>query len=214
MEDYIFHAFLDDIKKDAKKRPGGPQIKPLDFENYKLTEGDGKMTLGHMAKLMEWLRDTLRTRAHQLYFVATYHKGSPRYWRKYESRPVDYDGQKLYEVRLDMEDFLESDSRKKYKKRGMPTYIPDNYELAKKVLKMYKGDKEGLIDNSCRECVTFQSVSYDKVKSIGDFIEKKFIEPDLNAVLASFGATDVKFSNVKGRSKLTFVYPKKKQSRV
>jgi len=208
MSDYIYESFLAGLKKRKTKKTGWI-ITPMDFESFSVAGKPEKITLSQLANLAEWATDTIKMRAHQLDFIATYHKNSPRHWRKDEAEVKNYDEEKVYEISINLERFIPSSNQDKYVKKKMDFYIPDNYELAKKVFRKYKGDKVGIKDTSFRECAVWQSTSYKKIKALGDYIENTIVIPYLNDVLKTVGAIDVKFVVVGKTNKIEFVYPKK-----
>ena len=196
MNDHIFYGFMESLKKD-KSKTRGITIEPNHFEEFQIAvTGDGKLDLHYMADLYEWLKGTLKTRAHQLDFICRYHPNSPRYWLK-DIDKVSNEEEQTYSVGLDLERFLDS-AKKKEQSKNQTFYIPDNYELAKKVLKEFKKDpnnkKFKLSDTSFREFACWDSKSVEAVKALGNFINEKYVQPDLKIVLEENKIVNVVFT--------------------
>ena len=69
-----------------------------------------------------------------------------------------------YSISIDLERFIKSKSAEKYEKNGAAFFIPDNYELAKKVMSEFKKihpNKEfKIIENHFRECANWESKNF------------------------------------------------------
>jgi len=164
MEDYVSYAFLENLRKEDKKKEGkrALSITPIDFENYKVEKlGEGILSLSDLLALKEWTESTLKTKAHQIEFFVMYSQKSPRYWLKDITKK---DEQGNYSISIDLERFIKSKSAEKYEKNGAAFFIPDNYELAKKVMSEFKKihpNKEfKIIENHFRECANWESKNF------------------------------------------------------
>ena len=209
--DIIYDSFLSSLGV-PKKGEKGPVIEAMKFDDFRVTHGSDRMSLAGLAELSKWCDATLRTRAHQLDFFATYHPDSPRFWRKGSNKPHRRDrGEPLmYTMGLDLEEFIESENKKKQQQiEDMGFYIPDNYELAKKALAAF-GRKSTLSkkikDVSFRDTAMWESEDQEAILAFGNFIQEKYVNPVIKTVLKSINAKDVKFSKKGGKNKLDFVY--------
>ena len=84
-----------------------------------------------------------------------------------------------YSISIDLERFIKSKSAEKYEKNGAAFFIPDNYELAKKVMSEFKKihpNKEfKIIENHFRECANWESKKLSELKLLADFITVGYI---------------------------------------
>jgi hypothetical protein len=205
MEDMIYRSFRGSLGK-PKKGEKGPHIEAVNFDEFKVVYKDEKMSLAALGALADWCNNTLRARASQLDFLATYHPRSPRFWRIGDEKPNE---EKMYVAGLNLEDFIESKSQKKEQIDKLGFFLPDNYELSKKVLSAF-GKKSTLSksikDISFRDTAMWESKDPLAIKALGNFIQEQYVDPTLKTVLQSIGAKDVKFTNKGGKNKIDFIY--------
>ena len=203
MDDYIFSGFLEGLKKDQSKTRG-ITIEPNHFEEFQISvTGDGKLDLNYMADLYKWLGETLKIRAHQLEFIIRYHPDSPKYWLR-DIEKITNEEESLYSVSLDLERFMESEYRAKQRDRikALGSFIPDNYELARKVFKEFRKDHKNkkfniINDNHWRECANWESKDLTAIKALAKFVSEKYVEPYLQDVLKENNIEEVLFSDKK-----------------
>jgi len=187
MDDYKFEHLLASCRKqDPKKK--GVGVEQLSLEKFQFQiKDDGISDLTDMVKLYDWLTARLRLTAHTIYHLSIYHPDSPKFWLKniHES-----DENKNFSVGLDLERFIESKKAKEQSKTNKPFYIPDNYELARKVLKDFlslaENKKYSIEDNSFRECANFESKDKKAILALADYIQKKYVEPSVKEILEEF----------------------------
>jgi hypothetical protein len=180
--DYILDGFKRHLRKQKESKKG-IEIIPVNFGSFqaKIVNG-GIFDLVSLMHLAEWAATTLQQSAHLLSFIYDYHKDSPkRVWDK-----LEIDDEDEYCVGLDLERFMESDYRKKQDK-SIGYSIPDNYELAEKVLAEFRavrGNKKWkLYDNSYRETAMWKSKDADALKALAEFIDNTYVQPEMEEVL-------------------------------
>jgi hypothetical protein len=213
MNDYVFEGFLSALRK-KKSKARGITIKPLDFENFSVaTKGKSKLDLVSLHDLWKWAGDTLKTTAHQINFFLTYHPDSHRYWLK---NVGDKDEEGNYCVSIDLEEFIESKKRKEQKARieSMGSFIPDNYELAKRVMqeftKIPENKKYKIEDQAFRECANWVTKDKEAAEALGKFVHNKYVEPTLKHLYKINNIEKVKFKKSDTQETVDFVYKKTK----
>lgn len=208
--DTLLESFIESLKREKVKAEKGLTIIPSNFEDFKAEiKNEGKLNLKSIASLYEWTKNTLHSRAYHLSSVIKYHPLSPKFWMKKINKPDDHDGKIIYSTGLDLEDLMESSYRKEQKSRikSIGRFIPDNYELAKKVCSAFNKKtknkyKKDIFDNSFRETALWESENLEAIKCLSEFIQKNYVAPYLKNVLKSFNAKDVKFTE----KQVEFVY--------
>lgn len=212
--DHRFISYIEALKQTAKNDEKGLSIVPINFESFQATiKNKGILTLAQLADLHSWTRDVLRVSLSQIEFIFSYHPSSPKFWLKGIDEPVcslEEEEIPRYSVGIDLEDFMESNYRSKQKARieSVGTFIPDNYELAKTVLKRFNNEtsnKRKISDTSFRELANWESGDVTVIKDLGDFIQKTYVRPSLKKILKSANAKDVKFLN---ETSFDFIYNK------
>lgn len=199
------YAFIEQVKKNHGKGLKGLSIKPINWETFQASvKKTGHLNLSNIVSLYEWSKSILSASAQQLDFIIYYHKDSPRYWLKNIDKPEDRETdngkiEKVYSVGLDLEDFLESQYKKKQKDKikALGSFIPDNYELAKRVMKDFNKTykkKHSIWDNSFRETALWESNNLEEIKALASFLEKKYVIPDLKVVLKRNNIREVIFT--------------------
>lgn len=185
MEDYILEGYLNNLAKNKSKEPlKGLSVEPINLEHYKVTQiGDGMMNDVRLYELYKWAEDSLRMAAHALDFIIKYSPESPRYWLKdIKARERGY-----YEIALNLERFMQSKKAKEFEGKDVPFYIPDNYELARKVFADFKKhtklNRYTIVDNSYRELACWRSKDLNELKSLAKYITETYIEPELKLIL-------------------------------
>jgi hypothetical protein len=206
MSDIVYELFISSLKKIPREdKDKGLVIESVNFETFKLsTINDSTITLREMLHIHEWMGETLRTRAHQVNFLRSYHTESPHFWM---NDIGEQDDNGYYIVGLDLEDFMESSHRKSQKKMIAATgsFIPDNYELSKKVYAAFKRThkSKSLVENiSYRDTAMWKSKDPHIIEALGRFIQSKYIDPVMTNVMKSCAAKGVVFKN----NELEFVY--------
>lgn len=200
MEDHIFESFLINIKKNKKKnKPKAISIDPINLEHFQLEKiGKGILETEDIHALYEWSKNTLQRTAHQIDFIIKFHPDSPRYWLKGINKK-DEEGK--YSLYIDLERFIESSNQKKYKNKDVGFYIPDNYELAKKVLEEFKKESKldcsKIVDNSYREIANWETKDLKTLKKFADFISTKYVNPFLEDMLKNEKVKKVVFTSKK-----------------
>ena len=200
-------SFIENVQRNGTKEGEcGPEISPINFDTFSIKHKDDRLSMLALVDLAQWSTDTIRSRAHMLKFFVEYHKDSPKNWKKDEAK----DEEGFYVCGLDLEDFMDSDTAKKQMDENQPWILPDNYSLAKKVMKRFRkvtGCKTKIEDISFRETAIWQSRSKKAIKDLGEFIQDTYIEPLLAQKLKEINATGVTFTIVDDKAKLEFVYP-------
>lgn len=205
MEDYMFEGFLKSLEKAApKKKEKKLSITPINFENFQLEKiGKGILNAHDIAALYNWTKSTLQAMAHEISFMAEFYPGSPQYWLKNIKEKNDNGD---YSICIDLERFISSKRAKEFEKNKTPFFIPDNYELAPKVLEAFKtvniNKKYEIHDNSFRECAQWESKDFKQIKELADFITKTYVEPELEKLLKREKIKKVIFKN----NKIDFEY--------
>lgn len=182
--DYVYEGFLGHLKTQKTKHKG-VGIALVNFEHFQAEIiGDGKIDLARLSELAEWSTKTLQILAHQLNFIFQYHPESPkRVWnelKKEEGR---------YCIGLNLEEVMDSSAQEEQKDRieQLGYFIPDNYELAKKVMRAFKrlpeNKKYKLEDISFRDTAMWETRSVRAAKALSQFIYVRYIEPRLNEIL-------------------------------
>lgn len=191
MNDYIFHDFLENLRKKEAK-PRNFSITPKNLEQFQIaSKGEGIIELEDIAALYDWAKNILRYSAHTINFIVQYHPDSPRYWKKNVNKPNEYDRLKYYAVSIDLEDFIESkSSEESTKKHGGNYTIPDNYELARKVFAEFKKHKTYtkqfvIEENHYRELANWETKTKEAANALANFIDEKYVQPKLQEVLKS-----------------------------
>ena len=210
MDNHDFLLFTNSLR--AKKRVEGSRqmsITPINLGSFKVaTFKEGEIDLRDIVDLYDWAKDTLKRTAGVLKYIADYHPDSPSFWMKdlREQEITDYG---FYSVGIDMEEFMPSTSQEEQKNKGMMDFfMPDNYELAKKVLKEFKKTHKGhkLVDNSYRECANWESKSLESVVALAEFIQEKYVGPKTEALLKEYNIKDCIFGEEDERKNVDFIY--------
>lgn len=209
MDDHILEGFLSALKRNAteeEKNAKGLTVIPINYERCQIEIlGDGKISLYNLARLTEYLNEYLRTSAHQLNVIFKYHPDSPRFW--WDKKQAK-EKEREYTLGLDLEHFIESKNQKKQKKtiEEFHYYIPDNYELAKKVFKEFEKEHKvsasKIRDNSFRETAMWESKNLKALNELGEFIQRKYVGPALKAIMKACKIETVSF----GKDGATFSY--------
>lgn len=213
MNDYVFEKFLAALRNE-KSKARGLTIRALNFENFSVaTKGKSKLDLVALHDLWKWAGNTLKYTAHQIDFFLTYHPDSHRYWLR---NVGEKDEEGKYCVSLDLEDFLESENHKKQKKKieSVGSFTPDNYELAKRVMKEFMkipANKQYKIeDQAFRECANWVTKDKEAAETLGKFIHNKYVEPTLKHLYKIHNIDKVKFKRSETQETVDFVYKKTK----
>lgn len=201
----MFEGFLKSLEKaKPKKKEKCISITPINLENFQLEKlGNGILKPHDIAALYKWSKSTLQIIAQQISFLAEFCPGSPQYWLK-DIKKKNEEGD--YSISIDLERFISSKRAKEFAENKAPFFIPDNYELAPKVLEAFKtvniNKKYEIHDNSHREFAQWESKDFQQIKELADFITKTYVEPELNRVLKEEKIKKVKFKN----NKIDFEY--------
>lgn len=209
MDNFNFLLFTSNLR--AKKRVEGSRqmsITPKNLGCFTVkTFKDGEIDLRDIVDLYDWAKDTLQRTAGILNYIADYHPKSPTSWMKNLSTQevTDYG---FYSVGIDLEQFIPSKAQEEQKNEGLDSFIPNNYELAKKVLKEFKKAHKGhkLVDNSFRDLANWESKSLESVVALAEFIQEKYIGPKTEALLKEYNIKDCVFGEEDGRKNVDFIY--------
>lgn len=209
--DHVFESFMNQLRSEVPTKTG-LSINPLNYETFQAKiKKDGLLDLKAIASLYSWMEDVLRTSAQQLDFISRFSQNSPRFWLKDIETP-DHEGR--YCIGLDLETFMESESQKKQaaKTNGIGTFIPDNTQLAKDVMKEFRKTnrlkKDTIEDISFRDTAMWKSKDLNALRLLADFIQKQYIDPDLKAVLKACKIKQVIFRKDGDRTAMDFEYYK------
>lgn len=201
------HLFIQNIKdnKDEQNPKKGISIAPINFDNFQASiKDDGVLDLNAIVGLYEWSKGVLETRKYLVEKFISYHPDSPE--NSLGVTPYE-PGKKKFEFGLDLEDFMESSKAKKDRNNELPFCIPDNYELADKVIKEYEesgGNIKGIEENSFRECAMWVCKDRDKLQKFADYVIAKYVTPQLNTWLEELNVERVYFEG----NKIDFVSKK------
>lgn len=199
LEEYKYYLRGKDVKTDDKLL----SIESIDFHNIQMTiHKNGIIPLTKVVGIIDYLEDVLRYRMQVIEFIKRYHPDSEQYWKKidkYESR---------YSIGLNLETFIDSSNKDKHSELGF--YIPDNYELADRVIKEFVesgGDVSEISDNSYREYAQWECKKKTPLKKLGEFIDEKYVKPKMQKLLDDFNAESIQVEN----GKFEFIYKPKTQ---
>lgn len=183
-------------------------IEPINFETFKAkTNKDGEITLRDIVDLYDWTKSVLAQSAYQLGFFYAYHHNSPNFWMKDVLRQEPNE-EGFYKARINLEDFLESERKKQDKEENMDYYIPDNYSLAKKVLRGFKKLNPGhkLLDHSFRDCACWESKSLETVLALAKYIQDKYVAPKVKEMMKAANIKECEFPIEENKQKVNFIY--------
>lgn len=187
MDDYKFEHLLASCRKNKPKKRG-LKVEHINLEHFQFSlKKTGLSDMADMVKLYDWIQERLQLTAHTVYDLTIYHKESPNFWLK---NIVNSDEENNYSIGLNLERFIESKKAKSQRKSKKSFYIPDNYELAEKVLVDFNNipgnDKHSIIDNSYRDHANFESKNLESIKSLADYIQNTYVDPLINELLKEF----------------------------
>lgn len=210
MESTLFLTFAESLRSQPREE-GSRQlsIEPIDFNTFKAkTHKDGKISLRDIVDLYDWAKSTIAKSAYQLNFFYEYHHDSPNFWMKdVLSQEPNEEG--FYNVMIDLEDFLESEEKEKQMVEKTPEwFIPDNYSLAKKVLKEFEELHLGheLLDHSFRDCACWKSKNYTSVVALAKYIQEKYVAPKVFDMMKDGNIKECEFPIIEGKQKINFIY--------
>ena len=138
-EMYIDHI-LNKIEEGMDYKKGGITAECLNLEDIKFDiKGDGVLDLAGTVRLYNFLKEHIQHTVQSIEYFKKYSPGSPQYWKEVDKVDHYDDTQEdRYQLYIDLEEFTKSENSKSDKYKDFGFYIPDNYELAEKVLKEYE----------------------------------------------------------------------------
>ena len=197
---------LNKIEDGLEYKKGGLAFEQIDFEHFKVSvNGDGIIDIPSIVRLYDYIQNNISHRLGKLDFIAEYHPNSPKYWKKVEpvENTEDYDDPQIprYELWVNLEDFMDSKSKRGYADKGLGFYIPDNYELAEIVLSEFKNetglDITEIGDESYRDIAKLVSTDKGILERFADFIEEKYISKKMSDFMSEFNIKNIIFDGTK-----------------
>lgn len=197
MNDFVYHGFREMLLKQERIFKG-LTIDVINLETFKVNlVNDGIMDLQSLAYLGKWANDIIRQRAHELDFISNYHKDSSRRcWNK-----IEKDTEGNYTVGLDLEEFLESSKQQEQMERieQVGSFIPDNYELAKRVMKEFHSNPDNqkykLKDISFRETAMWETKNKKAAEALANYIDETYVQPTMQILLKNNKISKVIFTD-------------------
>jgi hypothetical protein len=184
MEDYILHGHIANVKRAVEEggmeRTNTVGIEMLNLEEFKfkLKNKNGIVSMAELIDIKEFIDNLTRDISHTIYNIIHYDKKSPKYWGILNLCDDFEDRKPFYDISIDLETFMHEESEGKELVPGY--FLPDNYVLAKKVLKAFEesgGDTKGIECNHYRECANWEVESKSKAKKLIKFIEDTYVSP-------------------------------------
>lgn len=189
-----FKYMLKNMPEDAPRKKT-LFINDVNFETISISSiGESELSVKQVAELSEYLNDVLSHRLAVLNFISTYHPNSPSYWKTVDKYDYDDDEPISYSLSINLESFMDSNNKEKYK--DLDYYIPDNYELAEKVLNEFEaegGDVSNIGDTSYRELAQWQSPTEEPLLVLAEYIDNKYVKPKFDSIIADNKIKNVTF---------------------
>jgi hypothetical protein len=177
-------------------------MKIVNLDTFLLEHKGGETNVAELVELKEHIDNVLGGIGETIKMFTDYHKKSPFYWGKLE-KCEEY---KEYAVCIDLENFMHEESEGK--ELAPDYFLPDNYALAKKVLKAYKkaGGNIDVInsDEHYRECTNWKFKNKREAQKLVNFIDKTYVKPAIKERMALFNISKIHF----GEKEITFDYKK------
>lgn len=167
----------------------------INLEEFQFSiKESGIVNIAELIKIKEFIDNSIAWIASSCRLLINSHKDSPFYWGKIETNEDDESGEKEYSVSIDLEPFMQKDSKSKTAFEGY--IIPDNYHLAKLIIKSFKkaGNKtKGLEEGSYRDLAKWYTKDKVQAEKLVKFIEKKYVSPYVKEVMDFYNIREIKF---------------------
>lgn len=167
-------------------------IKLLNLEEFQfyIKGNDGVVNMAEFIKIKKFIDSSISSISWACRTFMTHHKDSPYYWGK-----IEKDSERnMYNVSIDLEAFMEESSKAK---EIYPGYsIPDNYHLAKEVMKKFKkagNSVKEFEDDSFRDCANWYVKDKKSAKKLVDFIEETYVSPYIKELMEFYNVKEIKF---------------------
>lgn len=171
-------------------------IEQINLDMFDIKFNGGITNVAEIVKIRDFINEALAGISDTMDLFIRFHKDSPiKNWDEFEKE----DG--VYTIRLNLDRFIEN------RDDESSLYIPDNYELAEKVLKDFKesGNKtSGIIDNSFRDIAVWEIKSKSTAKKFSKFIYDTYVKPLIEERMNNFNIKKINF----GEEQITFDYKK------
>ena len=171
-------------------------IEQINLDMFDIKFNGGITNVAEIVKIRDFINEALAGISDTMDLFIRFHKDSPiKTWDKLEKEGG------VYTIRLNLDRFIEN------RDDESSLYIPDNYELAEKVLKDFKesGNKtSGIIDISFRDIAMWEIKSKSTAKKFSKFIHETYIQPLINERMKNFNIKKINF----GEEQITFDYKK------
>ena len=199
-EMYIDHI-LNKIENGMEYKKGGLTAERLNLEDLKFSlNGDGVLDLGGAARLYDFLNGHIQYSMQVIEYFKKYSPDSPTYWKEIDK--VDpYDDEESqterYQLYINLEEFIKSESSKSDKYKDLDFYLPDNYELADRIIKEYEAlgnDVSKIGDNSYREVACFESSDKSVLEKLAEYIDETYVRPKTASLMESMKIESVYFT--------------------
>lgn len=198
---YIYHI-LDKIENGMEYKKGGLTAERLTLEDLKVSlNGDGVLDLAGTVRLYDFLKGHIQYSIQVIEYFKKYSPDSPKYWKEVDKvDPYDDDDEQQgdrYQLYINLEEFIKSESSKSDKYKDLDFYIPDNYELANRIIKEYEAlgnDVSKIGDNSYREVACFESSDKSVLEKLAEYIDEIYVRPKTASLMESMKIESVYFT--------------------
>lgn len=177
-------------------------MKTLNLESFQLIHKGGLTNIGELVQLKQHIDNTIESISWAIEMFIDYHKDSPKYWGKLKKCKE----RKIYNVSIDLENFMQEESEGKEIIPG-EYFLPNNYVLADKVIEAFEkagGDVSGIGGESFRECASWDFKSKSQAKKFVDFIDKTYVIPKIKEKMKIYNIKKIIF----GEAQIDFEYKK------
>lgn len=200
-EMYIYHI-LDKIENGMEYKKGGLTAERLNLGDLKFSlNGDGVLDLAGTVRLYDFLKGHIQYSVQVIEYFKKYSPDSPKYWKEVDKvDPYDDDDEQQgdrYQLYINLEEFIKSESSKSDKYKDLDFYIPDNYELANRIITEYKAlgnDVSKIGDNSYREVACFESSDKSVLEKLAEYIDEIYVRPKTASLMESMKIESVHFT--------------------
>ena len=174
-------------------------IEQINLDMFDIKFNGGITNIAELVKLKDFIDSTLSGISDTMDLFIRFHKDSPvKNWDELEK------SEGVYTISLSLDRFVERDSEPD---EESPFYMPDNYELAEKVLKAFEeagNSIKGIEDISFREEAMWNIKSKATAKKFSKFIYDTYVKPLVEERMNTYNIKKVNF----GEEQITFDYKK------